>query len=55
MIKDLYMADIKEHIQHFLISMLNKLLIVGSSVPFHLVFGILIFRTNIWHFIKAFL
>ena len=29
-------------------------LIVGSSEPSHLVFGILRFRTNIWHFIKAF-
>ena len=33
---------------------LNKLLIVGSSAPFHLVFGVLRFRTNILHFMKAF-
>ena len=44
----------KEHIQNCLLSMLKKLLIVGSSAPSHLVFGILRFKTNIWHFIKAF-
>ena len=44
----------KEHIQHFLLSILKKLLIVGSSAPSNLVFGILRFRTNIWHFIKGF-
>ena len=27
---------------------------MGSSAPFHLVYGILRFRINIWHFIKAF-
>ena len=31
-----------------------KFLIVGSSAPSQLVFGILRFRINIWHFIKAF-
>ena len=45
----------KDHIQIFLLSILQKLLIVGSSAPAsHLVFGILRFRTYIWHFIKAF-
>ena len=44
----------KEHIQNILLSILKKLLIVGSSAPPHLVFGILRFRTNIWHFITAF-
>ena len=31
-----------------------KFLIVGSSAPPYLLFGILRFRTNIWHFIQAF-
>ena len=35
-------------------SILYKVLIVGSSAPFHLGFGILRFRINIWHFITAF-
>ena len=37
-----------------MLSILKKLLIVGSSAPSHLVFGILRFRKNIWHFIKTF-
>ena len=37
----------KEHIKTILLSILKKLLIVGSSKPSHLVFGILRFRTNI--------
>ena len=44
----------KEHIQNLLLSIVMKFLIVGSSAPFHLVFGILIFKTNICHFIKVF-
>ena len=42
----------KEHILNFLLTILKKLLIVGSSAPSHLVFGILRFRTNIWYFIN---
>ena len=37
----------KEHIQNFLLLILRKFLIVGSSAPSHLVFGIFRFRTNI--------
>ena len=37
----------KEHIQKFLLSILKKLLMVGSSAPPHLDFGMLRFRTNI--------
>ena len=33
------------------LSILKKWLIVGSSAPSHLDFGILRFRTNIWNFI----
>ena len=33
------------------VNVLKKSLIVGDSAPSHLVFGILRFRTNIWHFI----
>ena len=36
------------------VSILKTFLIVVSSAPSHLVFDILIFRRNIWHFIKAF-
>ena len=32
---------------------LYEFLIVGSSVPSHLVFGILIFRVDIWYFIQT--
>ena len=45
---------LKEHVQNVLLSILKELLIVGSSAPSHLVVGILRFRTNICHFIKAF-
>ena len=48
-------AIYKCHNQNRLLSILKKLLIVvGSSAPSHLVFGILRFRTNIWHVMKAF-
>ena len=43
----------KEHIQNGLLSILNKLLIVGPSAASHMVFDIFRFRTNICHFIKA--
>ena len=51
---DLHFKEHIHDIQNFLLSVLKKLLTVGSSAPSHLVFGILRFRTNIWHFIKAF-
>ena len=47
-------AELILYIQNLLLSILKKLFIVGSSAPSHLVFSILRFRTNIWHFIKAF-
>ena len=42
--------------KHVTINIIKKerRLIVGSSALSHLVFGILRFRTNIWHFNKAF-
>ena len=39
---------------YFLLSMLYKLFIVGSSAPYHLSFGILRSRINIWQFVKVF-
>ena len=45
----------KEHIQNVLLSILKKLLIVGSLAPPHFVFSIILrFRTNIRHFYQAF-
>ena len=36
-----------------MLSILKKWFIVGSSAPSHVGFGIVRFRTNIWHFITA--
>ena len=44
----------KAHIQNLLESIVKTFLIVGSSTPPHLGFGILRLRTNIWLFFKYF-
>ena len=44
----------KEHIQFFMSSILENLLIVRSSAPSHLGFDILRFRKKLWHLLKAF-